>query len=163
MRILAILLLAVMSASAQVSAQLRSLDGQWVSLSDYRGKVVVVSFSARGIPLTRMELPQLQRLAEKYEGRDVAVLWVSINSTSAKAQSYASDEDLKTLTKNYPGLTVLRDPEGLYYKQFGTNALPTILVLDRQGRLSGQPQAGIDPQSNLSVELSPLINRLLAE
>lgn len=163
MRLLTILLLTAISIHAQTEMQLRTLDGQSVKLSDYRGKVVVVSFSARGIPLTRMELPQLQRLAEKYEGRDVVVLWVSINSTSAKAQSYASDEDLRMLTKGYNRLTVLRDPDGSYYRQFGTNALPTILVLDRQGRLSSQPQAGIDPQSNLSVELSPLINRLLAE
>lgn len=163
MRLLAILFLMAISVQAQTEMRLRTLDGQSINLSDYRGKVVVLSFSARGIPLTRMELPQLNRLAEKYEGRDVVVLWVSINSTSAKAQSYASDEDLKELTKDYSRLTVLRDPDGSHYKQFGTNALPTILVLDRQGRLSGRPQAGIDPQSNLSVELSPTINRLLAE
>lgn len=148
----------LLASTAFAQTQLRSLQGAEVSLEDFRGKVVVASFSAHGIPLTRAELPQLQKLAKKYT--DVVFLWISINSTLPTARNYASDSDLKTLTAAYDQLTVLRDPNGAVYKTFGSTALPTLIILDKQGKLAAEPIRGIY-SSNLAAELEPILQKLI--
>lgn len=157
------LLFLLPSMGQQPSLSFKSLDSGSINLSDYRGKVVIASFSAKGIPLTKYELPQLEKLAAKYADRDVVILWVSTNSNRPKVGNYASDDELKNISTQYPHLVVVRDPDEVAYRQIGANALPTIVLIDRKGRLFGSPRSGIDPQANLVNDLSPSINRLLSE
>ena len=153
------------SLPAQTGANLnfKKLDGSTLNLSDLQGKVVVISFSAKGIPLTRFEMPQLDRLASKFADRGVVVLWVSCNSAKPKAPNYASDDDLRALTTQYPNLLIVRDPTETASRQAGVDSLPTILVYDQRGRVVGAPHTGIDPQSNLTSDLTPVINRVLTQ
>ncbi|MEW6730044.1 MAG: TlpA disulfide reductase family protein [Acidobacteriota bacterium] len=146
-----------------VNLSFKTLDGRSVSLADLRGQVAVISFSAKGIPLMRYELPQLERLAAKFSDRGVTVFWVSTNSTRPKNQNYASDDELRSLANQYTHLTVLRDPDESAYRQLGSDALPTIIIIDQRGRLVGSPRTGIDPQANLVGDLAATLNRLLAE
>ena len=139
----------------------QALNGSNVSLTQYQGQVIIISFSAKGIPLTQFELPQLEKLATKFTNEQVAVIWVSTNSSRQKSSAFASGEELEKFAKNYPHLTVLRDLEGNIFQKIGGNTLPTIFVLDQNGRMVGRCRVGIDPQANLVNDLTPTINKLL--
>jgi peroxiredoxin len=133
--------LAVIFVSFTVNAQnpqitLRSIDGRTVTSNDLRGKVVVMSFGGTWVPLASKELPALQKLADRYAARGVQVYWVSINNAKPGARNFASDADLQAFAqKHHLRVTVLRDSDQEAYRAYGLDAVPTVIVLDRQGKV----------------------------
>jgi len=122
----------------------KSVTGQTVNIADEK-KVVVLSFSATWAPLASKELPALQKFAETYSGRGVSVYWVSINTGKQGARNFASDADLGAFASRYGfKLPVLRDPDHAAYKSLNLSALPSIVVLDRTGRVALN-HVGFDP------------------
>src|ERR1051325_3929805 len=115
---------------------LRTVDGGSVNLADSRGKIVVLSFGGNWVPLAAKELPALQKLADRYANRGVNFYWVSINNAKPGAKNYASDADLQAFAqKNGLRLMALRDPEQAAYRAFGMDAVPTVVILDREGKV----------------------------
>lgn len=126
----------LISSNAMAQGTLRSTDGRAVNLADAKGKIIVLSFGGTWLPMTSKELPALQKLADRYATRGVQVYWVSINSDKQGARNYAADADLQAFAqKNNFKLTVLRDPDQQAYKAFGLDAVPTIVILNRDGKL----------------------------
>ena len=118
------------------STVLQSIDGNAVNLADLKGKFVVLSFGGTWIPLSSKELPALQKLADRYGARGVQVFWVSINSAKPGARNFALDADLQAFAqKNGLRIPVLRDPEQRLYRELGLDALPTVVIMDRQGKV----------------------------
>ncbi len=146
---LALLLLAILASAAIAQLPqltLRSVEGQSFNLAASRGKVVVLSFGATWVPLTSRELPALQKLADRYAGRNVSFYWVSINSTRPGARHYVSDAELQAFAqRNGWRLTILRDPDQTAYRAFGVEALPTVVIIDAEGQVFGK-YVGFDPQ-----------------
>jgi len=129
--------------------------GQTVTLSSLRGNVVVLLFSGVQDPQRREGLKALGSLAERYQGKNVKIYWVSVNATSE-----LTDDQLKSVSSSVP---VLRDSNQAAFKRFSGKVaqLPTIVVLDRQGNPVGQPHGGINPNSDLLKDLESTINGLL--
>jgi len=124
------------SSVALAQGSLRSTDGRTVNLADAKGKIVVLSFGGTWLPMASKELPALQKLADRYATRGVQVYWVSINTDKQGARNYAADADLQAFAqKNNVKLTILRDPEQQVYKGLGLDAVPTIVILNRDGKL----------------------------
>lgn len=131
-----ILLLTAGAAWAQTPG-LRALDGRVVNPNEWQGKVVVLSFGGTWVPLATKEVQALQKLADRYADRGVQVYWVNINPHKMGARNYASDHDLQAFAQeNGLRVTVLRDPEQSFYRQFSLNAVPTLIILDRQGKVA---------------------------
>ncbi len=117
-------------------ATLQTTDGKTVSLADLKGKVVVLSFGGTWVPLTSRELPALQKLADRVGPRGAQVYWVSINSAQQGVRNYVSDADLQTFAQKHNlRLPVLRDPEQKLYKALALDGLPTLVILDQQGKV----------------------------
>ena len=144
------------------SATFHSLDGQEVSLTDQKGKVVVMSFGGTWVPLASKELVALQKLADRYSSRAVQIYWVSINSSKPGARNYISDTDLQAFAQKHNlRITTLRDPDQIAYKSFGLDAVPTVVILDQQGNLAHK-HVGFGPdQGETYNELIRVIDRLL--
>jgi cytochrome c biogenesis protein CcmG/thiol:disulfide interchange protein DsbE len=150
------------AAGAPVDFSLRSIDGQTVTSNSLRGEVVVLAFGASWLPLSKTQLQGVRKLADEYADRAVVVYWVSTESAEPKSKNYASDEQLRGFAQKY-GLkvTVLRDPDGAVSKKFGIDQLPSIVILDKQGNVSGAPIGGLDPQGNLAAQLASRLDKLL--
>lgn len=105
---------------------LQQLGGGEVLLSDYRGEWVVVNYWATWCAPCRKEIPELSRL--HVERDDVTVLGLAYEELE-DSEFYAFLEDFDV---TYPLLKVdVYDPP----KPFGAPvALPTTIILDRQGR-----------------------------
>ena len=162
-----IVMLAGCSALAQnpgqrVDFSLRSIDGQSVSSESLRGEIVVLAFGASWLPLSKTQLQGVRKLADDYSNRGVVVYWVSTESDDPKSKNFASDEQLRGFSQKY-GLkvTVLRDHDGVISKKFGVDQLPSIVILDKEGNMSGGPIGGLDPNGNLAGQLASRLDKLL--
>jgi len=138
----------------------RSIDGESVTSDSLRGQVVVLAIGAAWLPLSKNQLEGVKKLADDYAGRGVAVYWVSTDSDSPKSKNFASEEQLRALGRKYK-VTVLRDPDGVVSKKFGVNQLPTVVIIDKQGNISGGPIGGLDPNANLTAQLSERLKKIL--
>lgn len=160
---LTIILAFAIAVLAQTPAiTLRTADGGSFNLSDKRGRVVVLAFGATWVPLSSKELPALQKLADRYAGRKVDVYWVSINSAKPGARNAATDDELKAFaTRNSLRLPVLRDPDQTAFRALGVANLPTLIIIDREGKVAHK-HVGFDPdQADGYGEVSQEIDKLL--
>jgi len=153
---------ASLAQSPRVDFSLRSTDGQTVTTESLCGEIVVLAFGASWLPLSRTQLQGVRKLADDYSSRGVVVYWVSTESDDSKSKNFASDEQLRSFAQKY-GLkvTVLRDPDGVISKKFGVDQLPSIVILDKEGNMSGGPIGGLDPSGNLAGQLAPRLDKLL--
>lgn len=163
--ILSLLTLTLASGAALTqspSATFRSVDGREVRLADLKGKVVVMSFGGTWVPLASKELPALQKIADRYSSRGVQVYWVSINSAKPGARNSASDADLQAFAQKHKlNAPVLRDPDQVAYKAFGLDAVPTVVLIDRQGNLAHKQVGFGTDQGEAYGELIRVIEQLL--
>jgi peroxiredoxin len=146
----------VLASNAQNNASFTTPDGPSVSLAELRGKVVVLVFGGVTDPQCRSEIKMLESLSDRYAGKKVVVYWVSIDATAS-----ASDAQLKTPCGVSTSVKVLRDANRTAFKQFGGRQLPTIVVLDQQGQVSGQPRGGFNPNADFINDIAQIVDRLL--
>ena len=146
------------TASAQQDLTFVSPDGQTMTLSGLRGKVVVLLFGGVQDPQCRDEFKALQSLAERYKDKDVAIYWVSVNSTKD-----ATDAQIKNPCGPAGSVVVLRDANQAAFKRYSGKVaqLPTIVVLNQQGEPHGQPRGGFNPNSDFINDLAAAIDTLL--
>lgn len=138
------------SASA-VSAQsmiFTSLEGDRIDVEAQKGKVVVMAIGASWLPLSDDQAGTVNKLARKYAGRDDVVFYfIATDSASQRARNYASDDDLKKFgQRNKLNISILRDSEGeKSVRRYDIDQVPAFIILDKQGRPSGEPISGADP------------------
>jgi len=135
-------------------------DGQTLSLAGQRGKVVVLLFGGVQDPQCRDEFKALQALSERYRGKDVNIYWVSVDSPAE-----ANDARLKSPCGPAGSIVVLRDQNRAGFKRYSGKVaqLPTIVVLNQQGELQGQPRGGFNPNSDFINDLANVIDGLLGQ
>src|SRR5665213_3275800 len=101
-------------------------DGaQTVSLSQYRGKVVLLNFWASWCAPCYDELPSLLALHHRLPG--LVILGVSIDSDR---QAYGN-----FLAENHIDFPTIRDPSQATMHRYGTVQIPESYLIDRSGRI----------------------------
>ena len=150
--------------AVRLDFRLKTTDGGEISSEMLKGDVVVLAFGASWLPLSKAQVQGVQELADEFGEREVRVYWVSTDSDSPKSKNYATDEQLRAFArKNGLKVAVLRDPNGAVFKQTGADQLPSIVILDRAGEISGAPIGGLDPSRKLVDVLSPRLRPLLGD
>jgi thiol-disulfide isomerase/thioredoxin len=114
------------------------LQGKSVSLSDYRGKVVLINFWATWCGPCIHEIPWLIELQEKYRERGLVILGVSMdeegNSVVAPwLENQKFEVNGAPARVNYP---VLLGGDPVAEKFGGLIGLPTSLVISRDGKIT---------------------------
>jgi thiol-disulfide isomerase/thioredoxin len=119
----------------QESVKFLDVDGQMISLDDFRGKVILLNLWASWCPPCLRELPSLDRLAVRFPGDKFAVVAVNLD----RAGSRGAHEDPQTLYRRLAitHLAFYRDPQGLLGFALGTPGLPASLLFDAEGRELG--------------------------
>jgi thiol-disulfide isomerase/thioredoxin len=113
------------------------LSGHAHSLSDYRGKIVVLNFWATWCGPCREELPMLSKLSKDFAPQDVAFLAISLDDAKSQSNIPRFLDKKKIILSVFTGAT----PATLHEFQLG-EIVPATLILDRQGipvfRIMGQ-------------------------
>jgi peroxiredoxin len=108
---------------------LRDLKGFEWSFKDLRGKVVLVNFWATWCPPCRKEMPDMQRLYQRFGPRGLVILAIS-DETSEKVKPFI-------VAQKYT-FPILLDPERRVNELFGVSGIPKSFLYDRTGKLVTQ-------------------------
>ncbi|MBV9309695.1 MAG: TlpA family protein disulfide reductase [Solirubrobacterales bacterium] len=123
-------------------------SGTTRTLTDFRGKVVVLNVFASWCQPCKAEAPVLANTQRQIASRDGTVLGVTYLDNSSDSQRFAQQEHI-----TYP---VLRDVSGGFVRSFGTTGVPETFVIDRDGRVAALRRYQLD-QRWLSQTLRPLL------
>ena len=104
---------------------LPDLNGDEVSLNDYRGKVVLLNFWATWCPPCQYEIPMFVEVYEELNDEDFVILAVSMGERKEKVASFVA-----TKWMSFP---VLLDSSRSVARRYLVRGVPTSLVIDRDG------------------------------
>ncbi|HEY9050312.1 MAG TPA: TlpA disulfide reductase family protein [Gammaproteobacteria bacterium] len=119
------LLMLLVSQARAVEYQLPDLDGKLQSLSQYRGKWLVVNYWASWCKTCRLEFPDLNALHEQQ--KDIVVIGINF-------ESIGSDE-LTRFVARHIGYPVLRSEPVPLTPLGKVPALPTSYIIDPEGKI----------------------------
>ena len=108
--------------------ELKTLDGQQVKLTDFRGKKVILNFWATWCPPCKAEMPHMQNFYLKNQNKDVTLL--AVNLTSSDKGLDVVDEFVKDYQLTFP---ILLDTEGVVGNMYKVYSIPTSYILDSKG------------------------------
>ena len=108
----------------------QDLGGKRVSLSDFSGRPVLLSFWATWCTVCHDELPALQRLQDRYRSGGFAVLLVNYRETS-------NDRMRQYLSGLQVNLEAVIDPDGAVASAYGVDiGLPVNILSGRSGKVA---------------------------
>lgn len=102
-------------------------NGQLISLSELRGQVVMINFWASWCGPCRQEMPLLEQIHERYEPLGFTLLGVNVEENSADAISFLEERPV-----SFP---ILFDPSNEVSKLYDVIAMPSTVLIDRQGNV----------------------------
>ena len=107
--------------------RLTDLEGKSQSLSQYRGKIVLVNFWATWCKPCTTEMPAMQTVYDKLRDKGFVVLAINELEDDAKVR-----EHIKQYGHTFP---VLMDRDNKVANQFGVFGLPVSVFIDQEGRV----------------------------
>lgn len=117
--------LAGVEPGADLSALALPLRSGLTTLSAYAGKVVYLDIWASWCGPCRQSMPFLDDLHKRLGARGLAVVAVSIDSSTAPLDAF--------LERHKPGFAIGHDPEGRLPRALAVEAMPTAVLIDRSG------------------------------
>jgi peroxiredoxin len=115
--------------------QLTDLDDKPHSLSQYRGKVVLLNFWATWCKPCTTEMPAMQASFDKLRDKGFVVLAINELEDDLKVR-----EHIKTYGHTF---TILMDRDNKVANQFGVFGLPVSVFIDQQGRVQEYIKGGL--------------------
>jgi peroxiredoxin len=115
--------------------QLADLDGKSQSLSQYRGKIVLVNFWATWCKPCTTEMPAMQTIHDKLRDKGFVVLAINELEDDAKVR-----EHIKQYGHTFP---VLMDRDNKVANQFGVFGLPVSVFIDEKGVVQEYIKGGL--------------------
>lgn len=106
---------------------LKDLEGNNVSLKDYRGKTVFLNFWAMSCPYCLIEMPDLNKLYLENKDKDFIVLAVNVGEPSKDVKAFIDDKGYK-----FP---VLLDTTAEVAIEYRVTGIPTSFIIDKEGAL----------------------------
>lgn len=104
---------------------LKSRSGKNIKLSELRGEVVMLNFWASWCGPCRKEMPLLEQIHKKYKKLGFTLLGVNVEQDTRAAKNY-----LKDVKVSFP---ILFDPANKTSKLYNVSAMPTTILIDRNG------------------------------
>ena len=136
--------------TANLDFTLLDMNGAELTLSDYKGNVILLDFWATWCAPCRIEIPGFIELFDSYEDRGLVVLGVSVDDSVEALQLYAEDMEM-----DYPVLIGdqrddIKDAYGPLY------GFPTTFLINRDGSICHQ-HTGFAPKEQFESEILQLL------
>ena len=105
---------------------LTSLSGQRATLSELRGRVVLLDFWATWCPPCRTAMPHLEKLRQEFAQKGLTVLGVTTED---------ADTVGPFIREHKITFPILLDPDGVAARAYRVTGIPRSLIIDREGKV----------------------------
>jgi peroxiredoxin len=127
----------VAAGQAAPDFTLSDIQGKKRSLSDYKGKYVVLEWFNSECPFVQKhyESGNMQSLQKRYA--DKGVVWLTVNSTSPDSSNYRDPKRSQEIVKEWKinSTALMLDPDGTVGKTYGARTTPHMWVIDPHGKV----------------------------
>jgi thiol-disulfide isomerase/thioredoxin len=106
---------------------LQGLDGQVHGLSEKRGHYVLLDFWATWCGPCRLEMPRLEQLQREYPGQELEVVGIDAGEQPDRVRRFVEQSGYM--------FTILLDPGGETAARYNAEAIPTLVVIDPDGKV----------------------------
>ena len=131
---------------------LAGLDNSQVSLSDYRGKYVLLNFWATWCPPCRAEMPDLQTSYNAHQNQNFTLVAINVGESTATAQGFMEAHEF--------AFPVALDEFSVVHSSYGepsNGSLPISFLIDPAGRLIKAWKPGALDRATLEQDITPLL------
>lgn len=129
---------------------LRNLSGASVSLSDFRGKVVLLNFWATWCPPCKAEMPSMESLYRQMKDDGLVILAVNIEQNGPETVA-------RFLKENPHSFPILFDDQAEVQKLYGVYKFPETFVIRKDGTIDDRVIGAIDWHHPDAVEYFKLL------
>ena len=127
---------------------LYDLNGEEVSLSDFKGEVILLNNWATWCPPCRQEMPEFQAYYDKHKDQGFRVVAVEAGQPESEVRQFVNQLNLD--------FEILLDPENQSLDIFKQSSLPNSFVIDRTGQMRFAWLGAID-EITLEQYITPLL------
>lgn len=129
------------------------VNGKMVSLSDFKGKVVLVDVWATWCGPCKQQIPFMKTLEKEFEGKDVVFLSVSVDEEKDKGKwlQMIKDEELA-------GIHIFASGWSKITKDYNITGIPRFMLFDKKGNLYA-----IEAPRPSDPKLKEILNNLLVK
>lgn len=113
-----------------VEITLKDPNGQQVSLSDLRGKIVFINFWTTWCLACVIEMPSMEKLHQKFKDKDFVMVAINLQESASKIKQFFKEYKLTFMA--------LLDSTGDVGAGFGVHSIPMTYILDKNGRIIGK-------------------------
>jgi cytochrome c biogenesis protein CcmG/thiol:disulfide interchange protein DsbE len=132
----------------------QTIEGGTITLSNLRGKVILVNIWASWCPPCRAEMPAIEHTYQAYKNQGFTMLAINstVQDTAANAQAFVSENQL-----TFP---ILMDKTGEITRLYRVQSLPTSFFIGRDGIIREVVVGGPMAQALLSSRVEKLLKEL---
>ncbi len=111
---------------------LMTLDGEETTLSDHKGKKIILNIWASWCPPCKAEMPDMQRFYEEYGGKDSDFEILAVNLTASEKKL----EDVQNFAEEYNiTFPILLDDEEEVAYRYQVSSIPSTFILNENGEV----------------------------
>jgi thiol-disulfide isomerase/thioredoxin len=138
----------------------KDIDGKEIKLSDYRGKIVVLSFWASWCGPCMAMLPSEVRLAERMKGKPFALVGVNGDSRRDDVERAVEKEEI-----TWPSFWNKEGPNGPIPTTWNVSDWPTVFVIDPNGviRFKVAGYGGTNGENVLTQKIDEILGEVLGK
>ena len=108
----------------------KDFEGNWVNLSKYEGKIIIMNFWATWNDQCLKELPEIKKLYRKLKGPDVQFIGISSDDNIDDLKGFVRQHNIK-----WPQICEEMRYKGMMSKLYDVNRIPIMFVLDQKGKV----------------------------
>jgi peroxiredoxin len=125
---------------------LQSMDGNFVNLSDFRGRPIMLTFWRINCSACQFQLPFTQELFDKWSSDSLVVLTINVGDRAADIKDY-----MISRKANYP---VLLDTQGEVTQKYGLVGVPTTFFIDTAGFIKSYQIGAFQSENAMETAIS---------
>jgi len=117
-----------LSGKVATDFTLKDLGGRTHNLKRLRGKVVLLDFWATWCGPCRIQMPNVEKLHQEFKNKGLVVYAINQREPAERARGYIAKHKYTT--------TTLLDTDGRVGGNYQVNGIPSLVVIDRQGKIA---------------------------